>query len=818
MSERLTPLPSPPPAAIDRYAAPLAPQRWAPVPAQPPAPPMAAVNPLGALVTRSLAAVRRYRWLCLAVVGLGTAAGVAATSFLKPEYATNGSIWLSGSESPLAGNNRGPIRATEIFRGPAWVELMRSFRIADSVVAKNALYVTPADERDSLPFRNFQLGEKLLPGSYELDVDARRRWVLRDAVSNREIERGSAGDSIGRKVGFRWAPPVAALVPDRTIEFDVTTPREASLELRERMGAFLGEDGAFIQLSLRGPHPQQTAATLNTWMEEFVKVATDFRKAELGQFASDLATQLDTAELSLKQKEQAFLSYRAGSITQPSENAMTAVGLEVQNPVLGGYTAQKVELERLSRELAQMRRTIAAISGGTQSADALLFVPSVAAGPQGDQLRGALEQLSRRKGALREAQLYYTDEAKQVQDLERDIRTLEREKIPGLANAFAAQLAQRVSALGGQVASATSEIRAIPARTIEEGRLRRDVEVASNLYRQLRERFDEAQLAEKSATPGVRIMDEAVAPIKPTKNTKPQIILGALLASTAFGLALALLLDRLDRRFRYPEQVSSDLGLDILGAVPALKSARARDITPEEASQMVEAFRSIRLSLRHTFASNGPVVVAVTSPGMGDGKSFVSSNLAMSFAEAGHRTLLIDGDIRRGEQHATFNVDQQPGLIEFLAGEAGMDEIVVPTEYDRLSLIPCGSRRRRGPELLASANMAALVDELRGRYDAILIDCAPLGAGTDAYALGVAAGSAMLVFREGKTDRRMAQAKLSVLDRLPVHMLGAVLNCVPLRGGAYEYYSYLEGYDAEDDPALPETQRARLSAGNGSAR
>jgi capsular exopolysaccharide synthesis family protein len=190
----------------------------------------------------------------------------------------------------------------------------------------------------------------------------------------------------------------------------------------------------------------------------------------------------------------------------------------------------------------------------------------------------------------------------------------------------------------------------------------------------------------------------------------------------------------------------------------------------------------------------------------------------MSFAEAGHRTLLIDGDIRRGEQHATFNVDQQPGLMEFLAGEAGLDEIVVPTEYDRLSLIPCGTRRRRGPELLASANMAALVDDLRTRYDAILIDSAPLGAGTDAYALGVAAGSVVLVFREGKTDRRMAQAKLGVLDRLPVHMLGAVLNCVPISRGSYEYYGYLDGYSAEDDPQLPDGQRARLSAGNGSTR
>lgn len=818
MSERLTPLPSTLPApAIDRYAAPPPQQRWAPAP---PAPPAAAGNPLGALVGRSLAAVRRYKWLCVAVVGLGTAAGVAATSFFRPEYHVQGSVWLSGSESPLEERNTGPIRPAEAFRGAAWVELLRSFRIADSVVARQALYVTPESERDSLVFRNFNLGPRLRPGDYELAVDEKRSWVLKDGNGERELERGVAGDSIGRRMGFRWAPTAGSLVPGHTVSFNVTTPREASLVLMKRFWAGLGPDGAFLQLSLTGPHAERTAATLNLWMEEFVRVATDFRKAELGQFARDLATQLDSAELSLKQKELAFSSYRAQTITQPGEkpSGRGAVDLIGGNPFIDDFTRQKIDLEQREAELAQLQQVIARVRSGQQSADALLFVPSIANGPQGAQLRSAIDLLSAKKAALRQLELQFTDEYKLVQETQRDIATLEQNRVPALANGFAEQLRRTIGQLRQQVATRSRAIQAIPERTTNEGRLQRDVEVATDLYRNIRTRFDQAQLAEKSVTPGVRIMDEAIAPTRPTTNTKPQIIIGSLVASIALGLLLALLLDRLDRRFRYPEQVTNDLGLDILGAVPLLRNSRAQDISPEEASQMVEAFRSVRLALRHTFASDGPVVVAVTSPGMGDGKSFVSSNLAMSFAEAGHRTLLIDGDIRRGEQHATFNVDQQPGLMEYLAGEAGLDEVVVPTEYDRLSIIPCGTRRRRGPELLASANMASLVDLLRTRYDAILIDSAPLGAGTDAYALGVAAGSVALVFREGKTDRRMAQAKLSVLDRLPVHMLGAVLNCVPASGAAYEFYSYLDGYAAEDDPKLAEAQRARLTSGNGVTR
>jgi Mrp family chromosome partitioning ATPase len=115
------------------------------------------------------------------------------------------------------------------------------------------------------------------------------------------------------------------------------------------------------------------------------------------------------------------------------------------------------------------------------------------------------------------------------------------------------------------------------------------------------------------------------------------------LGSLGAGLALAFLLDRFDPRFRYPEQASQELGLTILGVVPEIKNGRT---TPDETAQLIEAFRSVRMSLAHSFGSAGPVLLTVTSPGAGDGKSLVSANLSLSFAEAGYNTLLIDGDTR----------------------------------------------------------------------------------------------------------------------------------------------------------------------------
>jgi Mrp family chromosome partitioning ATPase len=111
--------------------------------------------------------------------------------------------------------------------------------------------------------------------------------------------------------------------------------------------------------------------------------------------------------------------------------------------------------------------------------------------------------------------------------------------------------------------------------------------------------------------------------------------------------------------------------------------------------------------------------------------------------------------------------------------------------------------------------MAAMMAELRGRYEVILVDSPPLGAGIDPFVLGTLSGNLMLVLRAGETDREMAESRLKILDRLPIRLLGAVLNDVRATGGVYKHYSYLSGYAAEEEsdfqretdapPAVPST-------------
>jgi capsular exopolysaccharide synthesis family protein len=210
------------------------------------------------------------------------------------------------------------------------------------------------------------------------------------------------------------------------------------------------------------------------------------------------------------------------------------------------------------------------------------------------------------------------------------------------------------------------------------------------------------------------------------------------------------------------------------------------------------------MSLAHSFDPTGPITLTISSPSPGDGKSLIASNLALSFAEAGYRTVLVDGDIRRGSLHHTFGVERRPGLVDHLAGEATLTEILRPATHQLLTLVPCGSRRHLGPELLGSARMRELMGHLKGTYQVVIVDTPPLGAGIDPFVMSTVTGHLALVLRAGETDRQLAEAKLQILDRLPVRLLGAILNDVRLKEGAYKYYRYSYGYVADVEEDAPQ--------------
>jgi len=764
---------------------------------------------------RVLSAVLRFKWLIATFTLIGTIAGVGATRFIKPVYSAQTKIWID--VEGRRGQDRGPtpIRPGQLLDAESWVDLLESYVVLDEVVRDQRLFVATGSPADAQAVEKLGVADKYQPGAYRFTVDHSGQGYTLATADGIELERGTLGDSVGTRYGLRWAPDASTVAPGRAVEFTLTTLRDAATSLADGIDARMDLDGNFLRVELRGPNPVRITAIVNAVAQRYVTVYADLKRQKLIELTKILGEQLQHSQDNLHGAEAALQRFREETITLPSDrpsgggaSVAAAAGGTAQagarDPVFGSFFDMQISREQARRDREALERLLAQAGDPGLSVEALSVVGLVQQNPE---LSQALTELTNKQAELRSLRYKYTDEYLPVQRLLGEIRTLQRQTIPTLARTLAGQLAAKETELGRRVDADSRTLRQIPARAIEEARLRRDATLAENLYTSLQAKYEEARLAEASSLSDVRVLDFAVVPRRPVKNTAPRVVLLGFFGSFALALMGAVLIDRIDPRVRYPDQVSREMGLTILGAVPHIRAgvrperSGRRVRPPEEVAVVVEALRGVCLNLVYTHGAVAPLVVTITSPGAGDGKSFLAANLGHTFAEAGHRTLLIDGDLRRGVLHRRLGARRRPGVSDFLRGEVPLEAIVQATPYPSFSLIGCGTRAYNAPELLGSQTMSQLFDTLRPRYDVILVDSPPLSAGVDPLILGTLTGHLVVVLRTGFSHRDVASAKLEVLQRLPVRLLGAILNAVPA-GEAYRYYSYyLPGYEAVDEEA-----------------
>jgi capsular exopolysaccharide synthesis family protein len=729
---------------------------------------------------RYLDAVRRHRWLVLALVFIGIGAGWAASRFVKPKYEVHTTIWIPAEDRA---SDAASIAGGRVLDAAGWADLMQSYAVLDKVVSETGLIASARDTTQQSMLASLQPSDALVPGKYTLAVDHGRYTLTSEKGAS---ETGVVGDSIGRKFGFRWAPAARQLVSRGKMEFSVAAVRQASAWLRQRLTVQLS-DSNFIIAKLTGAQPERDAAVLNTLAREVVATGTDLKRHNNTELLQNLQQEFAEVSGSLKSSEDQLARFRTSAITQPSEQSITDA---MRDPTAAQYFSSSAARDSIKNDREALQRVLTDAQHGPVNVGELLSIPSARSAPE---LTAAVAQLNKADSSYQALRRQFTDDYRPVKDLQSQMTRLRSQTIPQIASGILSRLQIAQGQFATRAFDAQRKLQAIPARALEEARLRRDVQNKETLYNTLKGKLDNSRMAEQSTVAEAKVLDRADAATLPVANTRPYILAVSVLFALALGIGAALVLDRFDPKLRYPEQVA-ELGLNVLAAVPHMSGAASEiDHSADEAAQAVEAFRALRLNLRHQQPGSDAVQLTVTSPGASEGKSLLAANLALSFAEAGYRTLLIDGDIRRGRQHETFGASNEPGLTDYLAGRVRADEIARRSTHPNLLVIPSGSRVHSGPELLMSNELPRLLAAVRPLFNAIIVDSAPLGAGADALALGAATGNVMLVLRAGATERRMAESRLALLRRAPIRVLGAVLNDIGATA-VYDEYSYLEGY------------------------
>ena len=300
-------------------------------------------------------------------------------------------------------------------------------------------------------------------------------------------------------------------------------------------------------------------------------------------------------------------------------------------------------------------------------------------------------------------------------------------------------------------------------------------------------------------------------PVSPVKKLWVGV---GLLLGLFLGAALALLRALSDRTVRTEETLRRVTQEPILGRLPVEEAAKRGRvlIQNDESFARPEAFRQLRTNLQFVDIDKPVSVLVVTSAMAGEGKSSTAANLAVSFAEAGKRVLLVEADLRRPALAEVFGLEGAVGLTNVLVGQVALQEVVQPWGREGLHFLASGPVPPNPSELLGSQHMVDLIAEARRHYDLVIIDTAPLLPVTDGAIASARADGVLLVVRYGKTRNAEVERAVDLLRAVDARVLGTVLNRIPLRGGVegYSYRTYR--YEAQSRASLAQ------KASNGTRR
>ena len=320
------------------------------------------------------------------------------------------------------------------------------------------------------------------------------------------------------------------------------------------------------------------------------------------------------------------------------------------------------------------------------------------------------------------------------------------------------------------------------------------------MYQSVINRLKETALTKELQTCKIRLLQPAYVPENPISPDRQRVLTRGLLAGLAAGVLLVLALNALDSTLKTVDQAEELLGLSALAAVPnlsAMKRGKGGQLimVGNAKSAGAEAFRSLRTCLSMLGRESERRTFLFTSAVPQEGKSFCSVNCAVSMAQQGLKTVLIDGDLRRPSVELILvgKRSQNPGLTDYLTGQKNGQEIVQPSEVENLWYIPSGTTAPNPAELLARGGLDALMAELLLQYDRIIIDSAPIHAVSDTLLLIGNVQTVCLVVRSNKTPARAAQRAVQLLQANKAPLAGIIMNRMRrgMRGYYYDpYYDY----------------------------
>lgn len=377
-----------------------------------------------------------------------------------------------------------------------------------------------------------------------------------------------------------------------------------------------------------------------------------------------------------------------------------------------------------------------------------------------------------------------------------------------------AELKYRESLLNEMFESERQQARQMLQVAMRDANYQAQIERNQEMHEAIAQRMKEIELLNAHADGGL-ITEVLSSPSEVAEPVEPKLF-SVMAVAGVFGLmggmALAYVVELADKSFRSPEEIRHRLGVPVVGHIPVLEIANGKASAVQEdeelarvdpivctlhrpKSRQAEAYRAVRTALYFSTRGGGHKVIQVTSPDPGDGKTTLAANLAVSIANSGKKTLLIDADFRRPRIHKIFGQDGGCGFSSVINGDAELPDAIQSTGIENLSIMPCGPKPSNPAELLTLPRVKELLDVLRDDFDFVMLDTPPVLVVTDPCAVAPRVDGVLMTIRISKNARPDAMRAAGVLSTLGANVLGVVVNGVGPRvayglGRGYSGYRY----------------------------
>ena len=603
------------------------------------------------------------------------------------------------------------------------------------------------------------------------------------------------------------------------------------------LGAFLGSlnvkrvpNSRLIEVRFDAEDPQLAAQVVNAHLQNYIELNFKSKYDATTQASNWLSAELEELRIKVEKSEDARLAYeRQNQIWQIDEKQ--------------DITTQK--LADLSKAVTEAQTALA-------EKEALY---RMAAAGNVDALPAArdnvvIQDLLRRKSDIDEQYAEAVNQygpnfpkvqrlAEQRKQVDDDLANAQKTMVDGIREDFNTARSH-VELLQEALDKQKTEANDLAEKLVQYHILEHDAEANKQLYDGLLQKLKEAGITAGLRSSNIRVVDPALVPTSPSRPQKARNILLAFLVGLVGGVGLAIFREYLDNTVKSPDDIEALSGLPSLAVVPTLPGlnghhSRLSRLTRDTAEQTVanprvellsyvqpksqisEAFRALRTSLLLSQADHPPQVILVTSALPREGKTTAAVNLAVTLAQLGDRTLLMDSDMRKPGIRRALNLTtgKDVGLSSYLAGVCSLDEAMIPhPAISNLTAMTTGPVPPSPADLLSSLRMREGLAELRRRFKFIVIDSPPIMAATDAVILSAQTDGVLLVVRSGETPKEAFTRARDLLMAVKSRLLGVVLNAVdssaPDYYYSYRYYPYAYGYGYGEDVG----KNSPLSAGS----